>query len=425
MKAVHKLRFLFLLAFLVAGSVASLEAVAQPGMGMPVDDFYDELAPYGRWMEHPTYGEVWSPNVGRDFQPYATDGHWVMTEYGNTWVSDYPWGWAPFHYGRWFYDDYNGWAWVPGDEWGPAWVSWRSGGGYYGWAPLGPGIGVNVSINIPSNFWVFVPQTYISHPRIYSYYVPRPRVVTIYNQTTIINNYYRNNNRVYSYGPRHNGPIYRVDNLGRPGRSEIRSGAVGFYRPNIAGNWRSGYSRGERDNRNAYRNNQRDNWSNNNWNRPDDRRDAPNGGYRNRDTDLENRRNNGSINNGNRANDRGTYTPQNNNWNRPNERRDAPNNWNQPENRPNTNEWNRPENNRNNSRGGNESPRERPNYAPNAEAPSGGRTVPQYRGDRQNSEGRVVPVQPRIQMQERAPGQNQSQPEAAPGGQGRGSRGPR
>ena len=136
----------------------------------------------------------------RGFQPYATNGHWVVTEYGNTWVSDYNWGWAPFHYGRWYQDPYRGWAWVPGTEWGPAWVSWRSGGGYYGWAPLGPG--GNGYGTIPAPYWTFVPQIYITSPRVYSYYVPRPRVMNIYQQTTIINNVYQVNNRSYAYGPR-------------------------------------------------------------------------------------------------------------------------------------------------------------------------------------------------------------------------------
>ncbi len=61
-------------------------------------------------------------------------GYWALTDYGNTWVSDYPWGWAAFHYGRWHFDKYYGWEWIPGHVWGPAWVSWRHGGGYYGWA---------------------------------------------------------------------------------------------------------------------------------------------------------------------------------------------------------------------------------------------------------------------------------------------------
>src|SRR5690606_31003777 len=128
-------------------------------------------------------------------------GHWVMTEYGNTWVSDYEWGWAPFHYGRWFYDDFYGWAWVPGSEWGPSWVHWRHSDGYYGWAPLGPGVHINVSVNIPVHHWVFVPHRHFTSHRVYHYYVPRPRVNRIYHKTVVINNVYVNNNVTYVSGP--------------------------------------------------------------------------------------------------------------------------------------------------------------------------------------------------------------------------------
>lgn len=229
----------------------------EPGYGQPGQDFYDELAPYGQWVQTPEYGTVWMPNAEPGFQPYATNGHWVVTEYGNTWVSDYAWGWAPFHYGRWFMDRYNRWAWVPGYEWGPAWVSWRSGGGYYGWAPLGPGVNINVNINIPPAWWTFVPQVYITSPRLYSYCVPRPRVVNIYQNTTIINNVYRVNNRAYAYGPRREEieyatrrsvPVYRIENTGRPGRATVRDNAVGIYRPDLSRNgWgnRNGQSRGD------------------------------------------------------------------------------------------------------------------------------------------------------------------------------------
>ena len=101
--------------------------------------FQDELAPYGDWIDDGSYGRVWTPNtslVGTDFTPYYTGGHWVLTEYGWTWVSDYSWGWAPFHYGRWVIVSGFGWCWVPGTMWGPAWVTWRSGGGWVGWAAI-------------------------------------------------------------------------------------------------------------------------------------------------------------------------------------------------------------------------------------------------------------------------------------------------
>ncbi|HZL16302.1 MAG TPA: DUF6600 domain-containing protein, partial [Polyangia bacterium] len=103
--------------------------------------FQTALAPYGSWSDDPTYGNVWSPyasTVGSDFVPYASCGHWLMSEYGWTWISDLSWGWAPFHYGRWIPITGRGWSWVPGTMWGPAWVSWRSGNGYVGWSPLPP-----------------------------------------------------------------------------------------------------------------------------------------------------------------------------------------------------------------------------------------------------------------------------------------------
>lgn len=230
----------------------------QPGYGQSnyddyyEGDFYDDLRPYGQWVRTPEYGMVWIPDAEPGFQPYATNGRWVVTEFGNTWVSDYAWGWAPFHYGRWYQDRYRGWAWVPGREWGPAWVSWRSGGGYYGWAPLGPGAAINV--NIPANYWVFVPQTYITSPRLYNYCVPRRQVVNVYQNTTIINNVYRYNNRNYAYGPRRDEiervtrqrvPVYRIENNGRPGRDEIRDNSVSIYRPGgrTAGPRGNGYER--------------------------------------------------------------------------------------------------------------------------------------------------------------------------------------
>ena len=98
--------------------------------------FYDALSPYGQWIDNPQYGYVWMPNVGPDFKPYSSNGNWVYTDGGWTWASNYPWGWATFHYGRWFFEEGYGWMWIPGNEWAPAWVSWRQSPQYYGWAPL-------------------------------------------------------------------------------------------------------------------------------------------------------------------------------------------------------------------------------------------------------------------------------------------------
>src|SRR4051812_31026875 len=76
--------------------------------------FYDDLAPYGRWVQRPQYGWVWTPRVASSsWRPYE-DGHWVWTDEGWTWISDEPFGWATYHYGRWYDDPDYGWEWLPG-----------------------------------------------------------------------------------------------------------------------------------------------------------------------------------------------------------------------------------------------------------------------------------------------------------------------
>jgi Family of unknown function (DUF6600)/FecR protein len=113
----------------------------------------EDLDQYGRWVNDPTYGSVWTPTVSADWAPYQS-GRWVWEDwYGWTWVSYDPWGWAPYHYGRWFHGPV-GWAWYPGPiysryYWAPAYVGffgWGGGGvvtagfgfGGIGWVPLAP-----------------------------------------------------------------------------------------------------------------------------------------------------------------------------------------------------------------------------------------------------------------------------------------------
>jgi hypothetical protein len=220
--------------------IPQVKADAYRGVSFQV--FYDELMPYGDWVQDPQHGFVWIPYVEPNFHPYATRGHWVMTSYGNTWVSQYDWGWAPFHYGRWFYTNYYGWAWVPGYEWGPAWVNWRTGGGYYGWAPLGPGMHVNMVFNMPYNHYVFVPHRRLIHRNIHRYYLPRTQIVQVYNHTTIINNTYVNNQRTYIAGPdrrelerinRRSIPVYQVNNSNQAGRASVSNRSVALYRPDV------------------------------------------------------------------------------------------------------------------------------------------------------------------------------------------------
>lgn len=251
MKRIFKMAALALV--IVLGSSLRNTASAQysgydENRDVSYQNFYDELSPYGQWVDYPGQGYVWVPDAGDDFRPYNTNGHWVWTDnYEWMWVSDYDWGWAPFHYGRWEEDDYYGWFWVPGYEWSPAWVAWRDGGDYYGWAPLRPGINININFNIggynpPNNYWCFAPRRYITSPRIYDYCVDRRQNITIINYTTIITNNYRyGNNYGFGSGPRrydaerYCGRINPVNfrETYRPGRSEFRNNEVSIYRPAV------------------------------------------------------------------------------------------------------------------------------------------------------------------------------------------------
>ncbi len=154
------------------------------------EEFYNQLAPYGRWIDYPGEGFVWVPNVEQGFRPYSSNGHWVYSDQGWTWSSNYQWGWAAFHYGRWLYEDAYGWIWVPGHEWAPAWVTWAQSGSYYGWAPLAPHISINMSVgggwNPPAHYWNFVPQEHITQVNINNY------VINNTNNTTVVNNISRN-----------------------------------------------------------------------------------------------------------------------------------------------------------------------------------------------------------------------------------------
>lgn len=108
-------------------------------------DFKPALDGHGTWVDDSTYGTVWVPSsseVGTDFTPYVTAGRWTYDDTDNwVWVSDYSWGWAPFHYGRWTRVHQYGWVWIPGRTYAGAWVVWRTpavGYDYVGWAPAPP-----------------------------------------------------------------------------------------------------------------------------------------------------------------------------------------------------------------------------------------------------------------------------------------------
>jgi len=168
--------------------------------------FYDELSPYGNWIDYPGYGHVWSPNAESDFRPYATNGYWVYSNEGWAWASGYSWGWAPFHYGRWMYDDAYGWLWVPGYDWSPAWVTWGSVDNYYAWAPLMPDVnaGIQFSSWKPHPFyWNICDRTHIADRDIAHLLISQQQAAGIANHISILNSF--NNTRVhhlfYAKGP--------------------------------------------------------------------------------------------------------------------------------------------------------------------------------------------------------------------------------
>ena len=141
------------LALMLCAGVSSAQPTVSVVVG--VDTFDDRLSPYGQWLIVPGQGRVWQPAieyVGEAFYPYGSDGQWVYTDAGWVFDSDLPFGWAVFHYGRWLLDPDYGWVWVPGRTWAPAWVTWRMGGEYVGWAPMGP----RGALELQRSSWLFV-----------------------------------------------------------------------------------------------------------------------------------------------------------------------------------------------------------------------------------------------------------------------------
>lgn len=228
--------------------IAPQKASAQASVNFQV--FYDDLSPYGYWVDNSDYGYVWVPNVSPGFTPYGTNGYWLFTDVGWTWVSNYPWGWAPFHYGRWYSDPIYGPMWVPGNEWGPGWVTWRRSEGYYGWAPIEPGISINIAYSngysVPNDRWTFVRERDFGRTNINNYYVNSSSNTTIINNSTVINNIQEDNSRnvKYNAGPdrtevqRRTGtsiaPV-SIRESSKPGQS-LSNGGLQIYRPRVEKN---------------------------------------------------------------------------------------------------------------------------------------------------------------------------------------------
>jgi hypothetical protein len=144
-----------------------------PGELDPYSYDFDE---YGKWVQVPDYGYVWTPTVvvGVDWAPYRL-GRWTWIGGDYVWVSYDPWGWAPYHYGRWAFTASIGWCWVPpvvgAVYWGPGFVAWVNTPTYVSWVPLAPG------------------EIYYGH----GYYGPHSVNITNININTInVTNVYKN-----------------------------------------------------------------------------------------------------------------------------------------------------------------------------------------------------------------------------------------
>ena len=170
--------------------------------------FYEPLARHGTWIDVQEHGRVWVPRgISRGWRPY-TDGRWVYTDFGWTWVSEHAWGWAPFHYGRWSSHPRHGWYWVPDTVWGPSWVSWRHSPGWIGWAPLPPrvtlhaGMGLGAAhsgVDIDPGWFSFIEERHVFAPRIRTVIAPPTRNVHLVRVTHNVTNYTVINNRIVNH----------------------------------------------------------------------------------------------------------------------------------------------------------------------------------------------------------------------------------
>ncbi len=170
--------------------------------------YQNDLQPYGRWISYDRYGRCWAPNyVPNGWRPY-TVGHWVYADDGSCcWVSEGPerdWGGIVYHYGQWAFTPDYGWIWVPGTTWAPAWVAWREGGGYCGWAPLPPEACrgdvtyVQADRYVPADRYVYVDDRDVNVVQINQRIVRNN--VTIINKTKNITNITVVNNHVVNQG---------------------------------------------------------------------------------------------------------------------------------------------------------------------------------------------------------------------------------
>jgi hypothetical protein len=203
----------------VPGFVSRAQAQA-PGPQQEQIDFDAALEGYGHWVQHPRLGEVWVPdNVPQDWQPYRI-GHWLYTdEWGWYWNSDEPFGWVTYHYGRWYLDRETGWIWIPNDEWGPAWVNWRQGDNFVGWAPTPPDEFVDDDESYADSY-MFVRAGDLMAPEVYTVFIPYRERRDYYYRSTLVNRtiYFADRRGAVNPGI---PPAYIASATGRPFHSSL------------------------------------------------------------------------------------------------------------------------------------------------------------------------------------------------------------
>ena len=214
--------------------------------------FYEYLSPHGRWIQYSPYGYVWIPRqTAYHWRPY-TNGRWVWTNFGWTWNSYHKWGWIPFHYGRWGWDRHLGWYWVPGTIWAPAWVTWRWGNMYIGWAPLPPdvefvaGVGIgSLPYDFPDHCWVFIEGRYFQHDNFGRYVLPHERNRTVIRHTVHKANLSVHNRQLHNQGvdvdhvsllTRSKVSRYEIQEGQRPEPGQISGDNLRIYRPAVRKN---------------------------------------------------------------------------------------------------------------------------------------------------------------------------------------------
>ncbi len=154
---------------------------------------YEDLDDNGSWRDDRDYGHVWYPNnVAPGWAPYR-EGHWDwIAPWGYTWVDDSPWGYAPYHYGRWVTVG-GRWGWVAGPVnvrpvYAPALVVFIGGGGGgigvgfggdVGWFPLGPR-----EVYVPP---YRVSRGYMNQVNVSNTTVNTTTITNVYNNTVINN----------------------------------------------------------------------------------------------------------------------------------------------------------------------------------------------------------------------------------------------